>query len=142
MINLAENNRNLPKPSLADHSVLESPSERVSVDVNTLISQSNYLSLRTTYLTAKFYQNGWLNKHNRHVALLKAKSNTSTAVIGDSTAAGLMKYRNVWDENFNRNKVNCGIGGDKTQNVLWRSNNIPLSQSLKYVVINYGTRLE
>ena len=128
MISLAENSRNLPKPSLADHFVPE--------------SQSNYLSLRTTYLTAKFYQNGWLNKHNKHVAPLKAKSNTSTAVIGDSIAAGLMRYRNVWDENFNRNKVNCGIGGDKTQNVLWISNNIPLSQSLKYVVINCGTRLE
>ena len=41
MTNLAENNRNLPKPSLADHRVPESPSERVSVDVNTLLPQSN-----------------------------------------------------------------------------------------------------
>ena len=41
MINLAENNRNLPKPSLADHHVPEPPSEMVSVDENTLLSQSN-----------------------------------------------------------------------------------------------------
>ena len=73
MINLAENNRTLPKPSLTDHRVPEPPSERVSVDVNTLLSQSNYLSLRTTYPTGRFSKNGWLNKHNRHVALLKAK---------------------------------------------------------------------
>ena len=115
VINLAENNRNLPKPSIADHCVPESPSERVGVDVNTLLSQSNYLSLRNTYPTGKFYKSGWLNKHNKHAALLKAKSNTSTAVIGDSIAAGLMRYRNVWDENFTRNTVNCGIGGDKTR---------------------------
>ena len=38
MINLGENNRNLPKPSLAHHRVPEPPSERVSVDVNTLLS--------------------------------------------------------------------------------------------------------
>ena len=38
MINLAEKNRNLPTPSLADHRVPEPPSERVSVDVNTLLS--------------------------------------------------------------------------------------------------------
>ena len=131
MINLVENNRTLPKPLLTDHRVLEPPLERVSVAVNTLLSQSNYLSLRTTYPTGRFSKNGWLNKHNRHVALLKAKSNRSTVIIGDSIAAGLMRYRNVWDQNFCRDTVNCGIGGDKTQNVLWRSNNFPLTQSLK-----------
>ena len=120
MINLAEKHRNLPKPSLVDHHVLEMPSKRVSIDVNTLLSQSNYPSLRTTYPTGKFYKNGWLNKHNRNVALLNAKSNTSTVVIGDSIAAGLMRYRNVWDENFNRDTINCGIVGDKTQNIMWR----------------------
>ena len=41
MINLAENNRTLPKPSLTDHRVPEPLLERVSVDVNTLLSQSN-----------------------------------------------------------------------------------------------------
>ena len=116
MINLAENNRTLPKPSFAYHRVPEPPSERVGVDVNTLLSQSNYLSLRNTYPTGIFYKNGWLNKHNRHVELLKAKSNTSTVVIGDSIAAGLTRYRNIWDENFCRDTVNCGIGGDKIQN--------------------------
>ena len=79
--------------------------------------------MRTTYPTGRFSKNRRLNKHNRHVALLKAKSSTSTVVIGDSTAAGLMRYRNAWDENFCRDTVNCEIG-DKTHNVLWRSNNI------------------
>ena len=130
----------MPKPSLADHRVPEPPLKRVSVDVNTLLSQSKYLSLRTTCPTGRFYKNGWLNKNNRHVALLQAKSNASTVVIGDSIAAGLMRYRNVWDENFNRDTVSCGIGGDKPQNVLWRSNNILLPQSLKYVVINCGKK--
>ena len=130
----------MPKPSLADHRVPEPPLKRVSVDVNTLLSQSKYLSLRTTCPTGRFYKNGWLNKNNRHVALLQAKSNALTVVIGDSIAAGLMRYRNVWDENFNRDTVNCGIGGDKPQNVLWRSNNILLPQSLKYVVINCGKK--
>ena len=101
--------------------------------------QSNYLSLRTTYPTGRIYKNGWLEKHNRHVALLKAKSNTSTVVTGDSIATGLMRYKNVWEENFTRDTVNCGMGGDKTQNILWRSKNIPLPQSLKYVVINCDT---
>ena len=48
-----------------------------------------------------------------------------------------MRYRNVRDKNFNRDTINCGIGSNKTQNVLWRFN-IPLPNSLKYVVINCG----
>ena len=139
MINLANNNRNLPKPLLADHCSQAPPSERVSVYVNIFLSQSNYLCLRTTYPTGKLYKNGWLQKHSRHVALLKAKSNTSTVVIGDSIAADLIRYKNIWDKNFNRDTANCGIGGDKTQNVLWRSKNIPLPHSFRYVVLNCGT---
>ena len=50
-----------------------------------------------------------------------------------------MRYKNVCDENFTRDSVNCGMGGGKTQNVLWRSKNIPLPQSLEYVVINCST---
>ena len=138
MINLAENNRNLSKPSLADHGAPEPPSKQVSVDFNTSLSQSNCLSLRITNPTGRFYKNGWLEKHNRHVALLKAKNNTSTVVIGDSISAGLMTYKNVWDKSFNRDIVSCGIGSDKTQNVLWRSKSIPIPQSLKYVVTNCG----
>ena len=42
----------------------EPPSERVSFDANTLLSQSNFLSLRTSYPTGRFYKNGWLEKHN------------------------------------------------------------------------------
>ena len=98
MIHLAGNNRNLPKPSPAGHRVPEPPSERASVDVNTVLSQSNYLSLRTTYPTRRFYKNGCLEKHNRHVALLKAKSNTLAVVIGDFIAAGLIRDKSVWDE--------------------------------------------
>ena len=35
--------------------------------------------------------------------------------------------------------MNCGIGGDKVQNVLWRAEKISLPQSLEDVVINCGT---
>ena len=34
--------------------------------------------------------------------------------------------------------VNWGTGGDKNQNILWKSKNIPPPQLLKYVVINCG----
>ena len=49
-----------------------------------------------------------------------------------------MRYKNVWDENFTRDTVNCGMGGNEIQNVQWRSKNIPLPQSLRYMVIKCG----
>ena len=50
-----------------------------------------------------------------------------------------MRYTKIWFELFDRNTVNCGIGGDKIQNVLWRAGNVPLPTSMKYVFINCGT---
>ena len=35
--------------------------------------------------------------------------------------------------------MNCGIGNDKVQNILWGVENVPLPQSLEYVVISCGT---
>ena len=35
--------------------------------------------------------------------------------------------------------LNCGIGGDRIQNVLWRAQNFPVISSLKNVVILCGT---
>ena len=45
----------------------------------------------------------------------------------------------MWYKFFDENTINYGIGGDKVQNVLWRAENIPLPQSLEYVVISCGT---
>ena len=35
--------------------------------------------------------------------------------------------------------LNCGIGGDKVQHVLWRSHNLPVVKNIKKVVVLCGT---
>ena len=35
--------------------------------------------------------------------------------------------------------LNCGIGGDKVQQVLWRSHNLPVVKSIKKVAVLCGT---
>jgi lysophospholipase L1-like esterase len=52
--------------------------------------------------------------------------------IGDSITAGwLGAGKAVWDKNYApRHALNFGVGGDKTQNVLWRLNNMEV-QNLK-----------
>ena len=59
-------------------------------------------------------------------------------MLGDSVVAGFLKYLNIWYKLFDENTINCGIGGDKIQNELWRAENIPLPKSLEYLVISCG----
>ena len=61
-------------------------------------------------------------------------------MIGDSLIAGLSRYPNIWRRYFKPlNAINCGIGGDRIQNVLWRSNNLPSSPFLQNAVTLCGT---
>ena len=55
-------------------------------------------------------------------------------------AAKLNRYRSVWTKYLEPLKtLNCGIGEDRVQNVLWRAQNLPVIPSLRNVVILCGT---
>ena len=58
----------------------------------------------------------------------------------DSSMAGLHRYYKIWNNFFQPvDALNCGIGGDKVQNVLWRVQNLLISSSLKNAVILCST---
>ncbi len=66
-------------------------------------------------------EGGWMQRHesfNRRVQ----QGNVDLIFIGDSITQGWEgSGRKVWDEFYGkRNAVNLGIGGDRTQHVLWR----------------------
>ena len=66
--------------------------------------------------------------------------NYSTLLIGYSTIAGLSRYFNIWKRYFKPlNAINCGIGGDRVENILWRCKNLPSSTNLQNAVIMCGT---
>jgi lysophospholipase L1-like esterase len=64
---------------------------------------------------------------NRHKSILDrvAKGNVDLVFIGDSITQGWYGYgKTVWPKYYaNRNAVNMGFSGDKTQNILWRIEN-------------------
>ena len=67
---------------------------------------------------------GWMKRHesfNQRVA----KGNVDLIFIGDSiTHAWESSGKAVWAKHYaKRNAVNLGIGGDRTQHVLWRLDN-------------------
>ena len=61
----------------------------------------------------------WFQVHREHCFLLNSKSFKSI-LIGDSLMTGLHRYYKIWNNFFKAiDALNCGIGGDKVQNVLW-----------------------
>ena len=82
---------------------------------------------------------GWFENHPKHICLTK-RMQSATLLIGDSIAAGLTCYQNVWKKYFKFPKtVNCGTPRDKTQHVLWRAKNLFIPPSVKFIVIHRGT---
>lgn len=61
----------------------------------------------------------WLKLHEAHVnSVLANRGPIDVLLVGDSIT---IQWANSWERNFGGLKVvNIGIGGDKTQNVLWR----------------------
>ena len=69
-------------------------------------------------------EGGWMNRHNSFNERVK-QGNVDLIFIGDSITQGWEGAgKNVWAEHYaKRNAVNLGIGGDRTQHVLWRLDN-------------------
>lgn len=86
-------------------------------------------------------QGGWMKRHesfNKRVA----QGNADVIFIGDSITQGWEgKGKQVWAKFYNnRNAVNLGIGGDRTQHVIWRLDNGNLYRiQPKAAVIMIGT---
>ncbi len=84
---------------------------------------------------------GKLDGVKAQVAAFQAKS-CDVMFIGDSITAGwLGAGKKVWDQFYGkRNAMDFGVGGDTTQNVLWRMENLDISkQTPKVAVIMIGT---
>lgn len=69
---------------------------------------------------------GWVKRHEGFVEETRAKKeNVDLLFLGDSITDGWRgKGQAVWDKFYApRNALNLGIGGDRTQHVLWRLQN-------------------
>ena len=94
----------------------------------------------TTIPLARPLKAKWFQVHREYRFLLNSKSFKSI-LIGDSLMAGLHRYYKIWNNFFKvMDALNCGIGGDKVQSVLWRVQNFTISSTLKNAVILCGTR--
>ena len=82
---------------------------------------------------------GWYAFHRGHVNGI-IRWQAKVALIGDSLVANLSRYPGVWDHHLKPlNAINCGIGGGRTQHVLWRVDHMYLPASVSVVVIHCGS---
>lgn len=84
---------------------------------------------------------GWMNRHESMNARVK-QGDVDLVFIGDSITAGWEGAgKEVWAKHYGpRKAVNLGIGGDRTQHVLWRLQNGNLEGiTPKLAVIMIGT---
>ena len=87
--------------------------------------------------STRFSKKNWLKFHHNHCSKL-AKYTFETILTGDSIVAGLSRYQNIWDMFLKSLKaLNCGIGGDRIEHVLWRALNLPVfSSQTNYSCVN------
>ena len=84
---------------------------------------------------------GWMKRHEAMNTRVK-QGNVDLVFIGDSITQGWEgRGKNVWAKFYGkRNAVNLGIGGDRTQHVIWRLDNGNLAGiAPKAAVIMIGT---
>ncbi|MBI5394461.1 MAG: GDSL family lipase [Verrucomicrobia bacterium] len=85
-------------------------------------------------------QAGFMQAHERFVAIAK-EGKAKLVFLGDSITAGWGSKKDIWEKAFDKYRpANFGIGGDRTQHVLWRITNGELDGiKPKAVVIMIGT---
>jgi beta-glucosidase len=86
-------------------------------------------------------EKGWVMRHEKFNERVK-QGNVDLLMIGDSITHGWEGAgKELWAEHYDkRNAVNLGIGGDRTQHVLWRLQNGNIEGiSPKAAVIMIGT---
>ena len=84
-------------------------------------------------------KHGWYEKHEKLVAIA-AGSLSSVLLIGDSLVNGLARYHRVWSKYFKPLRaLNFGVGGDRTQHVLWRIENGEIPLNLQVAFVHCGT---
>ena len=111
----------------------------VSTIVTEELTKVGYNTSPTTKPLGRDNKAGWYDIHQRHVAMISRRS-PRVILCGDSIIAGLARYSEVWGKYFRPlNAINCGIGGDRTQHVLWRMENMQLPSTIQFAVLHCGT---
>ena len=129
----------LSTPVKSHHVSLNSLNSSQDESFTSKLDLSGYMTSPATRPVGRDNKAGWYKQHEQHASMCK-RMGIECIFCGDSIIAGLSRYTNIWREFFVPLKaLNLGIGGDRTQHVLWRAENLSLASSTKFVVLHCGT---
>ena len=113
-------------------------SSKLWFDVANRSLKSNY-GLSYPAIPQRRYRESWVDEHKRNIDKV-VQSNASVVLLGDSLLNGLERFKRIWNDFFvPRKTLNLSIGGDRTQNVLWRLQESNLPRTAQFLVILAGT---
>ena len=92
------------------------------------------------FRTRRCKKSSWYAEHaRRYRKVVKDKREVKVVLLGDSIQDNLSRYPIVWDPLKNLYGChNLGIGGDRTQNVLWRVEHMSLPSTTAAGIIAVG----
>ena len=106
---------------------------------NRSMGLSGYCTSPASSPTGRDNKHGWYEEHEKFVAIA-AGSLSSVLLVGDSLVNELARYHRVWSKYFEPLRaLNFGVGGDRTQHVLWRIENGEIPLNLQVAFIHCGT---
>ena len=106
---------------------------------NRSMGLSGYCTSSASSPIGRDNKHGWYEEHEKFVAIA-AGSLSSVLLVGDSLVNGLARYHRVWSKYFKPLRaLNFGVGGDRTQHVLWRIENGEIPLNLQVAFIHCGT---
>ena len=129
--NFLENLRNRKICIKPDCWTLETVPKRVSsiIDMNFLLKRNNYLRVGIIYPTAHFHKENWLKNHKTKQHIVEKRIHY--CFVRRLHCCRFSRIRQHLVKFFYKNTINCKIGSDQIQNVLWRAEYIPLPQLLE-----------
>ena len=97
------------------------------------LSKCNFLQSQTSTPVKRFCKSG------SHISALNTNRNIQTVLLGNSIIQGFSRYKKVWNSFFGKDTLNCGIRGDKVENLLWRAEKLEFPPAIRQIVIHCGT---
>ena len=103
------------------------------------MSKFNFLRSQTSTPVGQSCKPGWHKFHQQHMSALKTNTNIQTVLLVDSLNQGFSRYTKVWNSFFRKDTINCGIRGDRVENLLWRAENLEFAPAIRQILIHCGT---
>ena len=97
------------------------------------LSKCNFLQSQTSTPVKRFCKSG------SHISALNTNRNIQTVLLGNSIIQGFSRYKKVWNSFFGKDTLNCGIRGDKVENLLCRAEKLEFPPAIRRLVIHCGT---